>query len=168
MTEKRVLVPDHIAAEVELEAAKANQEKKEKETKSEVDSAFVSPEVRVLDPTLMSKSLIDRMPSPSGWRMLILPYRGRGVSKGGITLVKDTVDREALASVVAYVVKMGPLCYKDKDKFGDTPWCQEKDWVLIGRYAGARFKLGDDAECRIINDDEVIATIADPDDIVTL
>jgi co-chaperonin GroES (HSP10) len=168
MTEKRVLVPDHIAAEVELEAAKANQEKKEKETKSEVDSAFVSPEVRVLDPTLMSKSLIDRMPSPSGWRMLILPYRGRGVSKGGITLVKDTVDREALASVVAYVVKMGPLCYKDKDKFGDTPWCQEKSWVLIGRYAGARFKLGDDAECRIINDDEVIATIADPDDIVTL
>jgi co-chaperonin GroES (HSP10) len=108
------------------------------------------------------------MPNPSGWRMLILPYRGRGVSKGGITLVKDTVDREALASVVAYVVKMGPLCYKDKDKFGDTPWCEEKSWVLIGRYAGARFKLGDDAECRLINDDEVIATIADPDDIVTL
>lgn len=168
MTEKKVLVPDHIAAEVELEAAKANQEKKAKENESEVDSAFVNPEARVLDPTLMSKSLIDRMPNPSGWRMLILPYRGRGVSKGGITLVKDTVDREALASVVAYVVKMGPLCYKDKDKFGDTPWCQEKDWVLIGRYAGARFKLGDDAECRIINDDEVIATIADPDDIVTL
>jgi hypothetical protein len=168
MTEKRVLVPDHIAAEVELEAAKANQAKKVEESKSEVDSAFVSPDERVLDPTLMSKSLIERMPSPSGWRMLILPYRGRGVSKGGITLVKDTVDREALASVVAYVVKMGPLCYKDKDKFGDTPWCQERSWVLIGRYAGARFKLGDDAECRIINDDEVIATIADPDDIVTL
>lgn len=168
MTEKRVLVPDHIAAEVELEAAKANQAKKVEESKSEVDSAFVSPDERVLDPTLMSKSLIDRMPSPSGWRMLILPYRGRGVSKGGITLVKDTVDREALASVVAYVVKMGPLCYKDKDKFGETPWCQERSWVLIGRYAGARFKLGDDAECRIINDDEVIATIADPDDIVTL
>ena len=168
MTEKRVLVPDHIAAEVELEAAKANQAKKVEESKSEVDSAFVSPDERVLDPTLMSKSLIERMPNPSGWRMLILPYRGRGVSKGGITLVKDTVDREALASVVAYVVKMGPLCYKDKDKFGDTPWCQERSWVLIGRYAGARFKLGDDAECRIINDDEVIATIADPDDIVTL
>jgi co-chaperonin GroES (HSP10) len=108
------------------------------------------------------------MPSPTGWRMLILPYRGRGVSKGGIHLTKESVDREALASVVAYVIKMGPLCYKDKDKFGDKPWCEEKQWVLIGRYAGARFKLGDDAECRIINDDEVIATIQDPDDIVTL
>lgn len=164
MTEK-ILVPDHIAAEVEAEAKKT---KKETEKESETDTAFVSPEERVLDPTLMSKSLVERMPNPSGWRMLILPYKGRGVSKGGITLVKDTVDREALASVVAYVVKMGPLCYKDKDKFGDIPWCEEKQWVLIGRYAGARFKLGDDAECRIINDDEVIATISDPDDIVTL
>tara|TARA_A100001201_G_scaffold72455_1_gene66076 strand:+ start:687 stop:1172 length:486 start_codon:yes stop_codon:yes gene_type:complete len=161
MTEK-ILVPDHVAAEVEAKA------KKETEKESETDTAFVSPEERVLDPTLMSKSLVERMPNPSGWRMLILPYKGRGVSKGGITLVKDTVDREALASVVAYVVKMGPLCYKDKDKFGDIPWCEEKQWVLIGRYAGARFKLGDDAECRIINDDEVIATISDPDDIVTL
>ena len=161
MTEK-ILVPDHVAAEVEAEA------KKETEKESETDTAFVSPEERVLDPTLMSKSLVERMPNPSGWRMLILPYKGRGVSKGGITLVKDTVDREALASVVAYVVKMCPLCYKDKDTFGDIPWCEDKQWVLIGRYAGARFKLGDDAECRIINDDEVIATISDPDDIVTL
>tara|TARA_R100000742_G_C4279344_1_gene103671 strand:+ start:1835 stop:2296 length:462 start_codon:yes stop_codon:yes gene_type:complete len=152
---KKVIVPDHIAAE--------NNKKK-----SEVQKAFVTAEDRVLDPTLLKQSLLDRMPEPAGWRILILPYRGRGVSKGGIELVKDTVDREALASVVAYVVKMGPLCYTDTTKFGSKPWCQEKQWVLIGRYAGARFKLGDNAECRIINDDEVIATIADPDDIVTL
>jgi len=163
--QSKVIVPEHIAKEVEQEAEKANQQE---ESNSELDKAFVSPEQRVLDPSLIDKSLIERMPQPTGWRLLILPYRGRGVSKGGIQLVKDTVDREALASVVAYVVKMGPLCYKDKDKFGETPWCEERQWVLIGRYAGARFKLGDDAECRIINDDEVIATISDPDDIVTL
>ena len=152
---KKVIVPDHIA------------EEKNKE-KSEVEEAFVKADERVLDPTLLKQSLLDRMPSPTGWRILILPYKGKGVSKGGIQLVKDTVDREALASVVAYVVKMGPLCYTDTSKFGSEPWCQEKQWVLIGRYAGARFKLGDNAECRIINDDEVIATITDPDDIVTL
>jgi co-chaperonin GroES (HSP10) len=99
--------------------------------------------------------------------MLILPFAGMGVSKGGIIMTKDTVDRERLSTVCAYVVKMGPLCYQDA-KFGDKPWCQEKQWVLIGRYAGARFKLGDDAECRIINDDEVIATIHDPTDIVAV
>jgi co-chaperonin GroES (HSP10) len=162
MKKSKVIVPDHIAKEVEEKSTK------NEESKSEIDKAFVSAEERVLDPTLVDDSLLDRMPCPSGWRILILPYRGRGVSKGGIVLTKESVDREALASVVAYVIKMGPLCYKDKDKFGEIPWCHEKQWVLIGRYAGARFKLGDDAECRIINDDEVIATIKDPDDIVTL
>ena len=54
------------------------------------------------------------------------------------------------------------------EKFGDTPWCQTKQWVLIGRYAGARFKLEDGAEVRIINDDEVIGTITNPDDIRTI
>lgn len=162
MTKKsKLIVPDHIEKERKVE-------EEVKETDSETDKAFVKSEDRVLDPTLMDKTLVQRMPSPSGWRMLILPYKGRGISKGGIHIAKQTVDREALASVVAYVIKMGPLCYKDKEKFGDTPWCQEKQWVLIGRYAGARFKLGDDAECRIINDDEVIATIDDPDDIVSV
>ena len=160
-TKSKVIVPNHIEKE-------RNTKEKVEKSESETDKAFVSPEDRVLDPTLMDKSLIERMPQPSGWRILILPYKGRGVTKGGIHIAKQTVDREALASVVAYVIKMGPLCYKDREKFGDTPWCQEKQWVLIGRYAGARFKLGDDAECRIINDDEVIETIQHPDDIVTL
>ena len=106
------------------------------------------------------------MPQPTGWKILVLPYHGQGKTKGGIHLTKETLDKENLATVVAYVVKCGPLCYSG-DKYG-TPWCQEKDWVLIGRYAGARFKLEDGEEVRIINDDEVIATISDPDDIVSL
>ena len=132
------------------------------------DSAYVSSDERVLDPTLLEKSAVERMPNPSGWRMLVLPYQGKAKSEGGIHLLKETVDREALATVVAYVVKMGPLCYGDTEKFGDKPWCEEKQWVLIGRYAGARFKLEDGGEVRIINDDEVIGTITDPDDIVSL
>jgi co-chaperonin GroES (HSP10) len=131
------------------------------------DSAYVSSDERVLDPTLLEKSAVERMPNPSGWRMLVLPYQGKAKSECGIHLLKGTVDREALATVVAYVVKMGPLCYGDTEKFGDKPWCEEKQWVLIGRYAGARFKLEDGGEVRIINDDEVIGTIIDPDDIVS-
>ena len=133
-----------------------------------VEGAYVDPDQVVLDPTLLEKSAIERMPDPGGWRMLVLPYSGVAKSKGGIVLTKATMDREALATVVAYVVKMGPLCYNDKAKFGDTPWCEEKQWVMIGRYAGARFKLEDGAEVRIINDDEVIGTILNPDDIVSL
>jgi len=158
MTTNKVIVPDHVARKVE---------EQNKDTGDKIDQAYVPEESRVLDPTLLDKSIIERMPQPTGWRILILPFAGRGVSKGGIHLVQNTIDRETLATVCAYVVKMGPLCYKD-DKFGGKSWCEEKQWVLIGRYAGARFKLGDDAECRIINDDEVIATIQDPTDIVAV
>jgi len=132
-----------------------------------LEKAFVKEEDRVLDPTLLDKSILERMPQPTGWRMLVLPYKGKGVTEGGITLVKETIDREALATVVAYVVAMGPECYKDEKRF-QKPWCQEKQWVLIGRYAGARFRLADDSEVRIINDYEVIATILNPDDIVSV
>jgi|TARA_R100001460_G_scaffold73699_1_gene114595 co-chaperonin GroES (HSP10) len=134
-------------------------------TEVSVGGAYV--EERVLDPALLNLSALERMPQPTGWRMLVLPYKGKGVSKGGIALTRETLDREALATVVAYVVKMGPLCYDNKEKYGDTPWCEEKQWVLIGRYSGARFKLEDGEEVRIINDDEVIGTIIDPDDIVS-
>mgnify|MGYP003150204207 FL=1 len=134
---------------------------------SSIDHAYTEGDDRTLNPELLDMSLIDRMPSPTGWRMLVLPYAGQRKTKAGILLTKETMDREALATVVAYVVKKGPLCYNDKEKFGDKPWCEEKQWVLIGRYSGARFKLGDGAEVRIINDDEVIGTIINPDDIVS-
>tara|TARA_R110002072_G_scaffold37370_2_gene109386 strand:+ start:3708 stop:4139 length:432 start_codon:yes stop_codon:yes gene_type:complete len=139
-----------------------------KSTNDIVAGAYIEEEARVLDPTLLDKSLLDRMPQPTGWRMLVLPYAGKAQTKGGIHLAKTTVDREALATVVAYVVKQGPDCYKDSSRFNGTPWCEEKQWVLIGRYSGSRFKLEEGAEVRIINDDEVIATILDPDDIVSL
>ena len=154
-----VIVPDHVANEIE-------KEKVEEATTNE-DSAYVEPQERVLDPSLLDKSILERMPQPTGWRILILPYKGKGVTEGGIHLVQQTIDRESLATVVGYVVKMGPDCYKDTSRFA-KPWCEEKQWVLIGRYAGARFKLGDDSECRIINDDEVIATILDTDDILAV
>ena len=163
MTSK-IQVPDHIAKEIEAEQAQAEEVKQEEDNQ---ELPYVPQEARVLDPTLLDKSILERMPQPTGWRILILPYKGKGVTEGGIHLVQQTLDRESLATVVGYVVKMGPDCYKDASKFAE-PWCQEKQWVLIGRYAGARFKLGDESECRIINDDEVIATILDPDDILAV
>ena len=132
-----------------------------------LSEAYVNADDRVLDPTLLDKKILERMPQPTGYRMVVIPYKGKTTTEGGIQLLKETVDREALATVVALVLKMGPLCYNDKEKFGDTPWCQEQQWVLIGRYAGARMKLEDGEEIRIINDDEVIGTLLAPNDIVS-
>ena len=109
--------------------------------------------------------LKERLPQPTGWRILVMPYKGREKTEGGSHLPDAVRDREALATVVAYVLKVGPLAYQDKDKFGDgEPWCKEGDWICIGRYSGSRFRI-DGGEVRIINDDEVIATIVDPEDI---
>tara|TARA_R100001015_G_C4536337_1_gene101406 strand:+ start:165 stop:605 length:441 start_codon:yes stop_codon:yes gene_type:complete len=133
--------------------------------KPSVMDAYVNEKERVLDPTVLDKSLIERMPDPSGWRLLVLPYKGRGVTDGGIHLLDSTLDKENLATSVCYVLKVGPLAYQDETKFDGQPWCKKGDWVLIGRYAGARFALEDDHEVRIINDDEVIGVILNPDDI---
>ena len=97
-----------------------------------------------------------------------MPYMGKEKTDGGIHVPDSIREKEGRATVVAYVVKLGPLAYKDFDKFGEEgPWCKEGDWVCIGRYnAGSRFNI-EGGEVRIINDDEVIATIVNPDDIKT-
>jgi len=131
-----------------------------------VDSAYVSASDRVLDPALIKKDLVDRLPQPTGWRVLVMPFQGVAKTQGGLHIPDEVREREAVATVVAYVLRLGPLAYDDPDKFGPDPepWCKRGDWVCIGRYAGSRFKI-DGGEVRIINDDEVIATIADPQDI---
>jgi co-chaperonin GroES (HSP10) len=129
---------------------------------SEVGSAYVDTQDRVLEPSLLDKSLLDRLPQPTGWRILVMPYQGTIKTKGGLHLPDEVRERETVATVVAYVLKLGPLAYSDK-KYGSA-WCEEGQWVCIGRYSGSRFKI-DGGEVRIINDDEVIATILEPDDV---
>lgn len=157
---KTLYVPDHVAQKVKLEkAAKAS-------TSVNVDSAYVEPTSKILDPTLIEKPLVERLPQPTGWRVLVMPYQGKATTDGGLLIPDHIREREALATVVAYVLKVGPLAYKDPGKFGEnsTPWCKEGEWVCIGRYAGSRFKI-EGGEVRIINDDEVIAKILEPDDV---
>ena len=147
-------VPDHVA-------------KQEKEKQTSLSDAYVNKEEKVLNPELIDKKLTERLPQPTGWRILVMPYQGRAKSDGGIAIPDAVRTREALATVVAYVLKVGPLAYQDIVKFGEDSekaWCKEGDWVCIGRYAGARFRI-EGGEVRIINDDEVIATILEPDDI---
>lgn len=104
----------------------------------------------------------EQLPVPTGYRILILP-RGRDpVTEAGIHLAKETIERDSLASVVGYVVAIGPDAYKDVNKFPEGPWCKEGDWILFGRYAGARFNI-EGGEMRLLNDDEILAVLPDPE-----
>ena len=107
----------------------------------------------------------DHLPKPTGWRIVVLPYRGVGQTKGGIHLAGQTLERQQLTTTCAYVLAVGPLAYADTNKFPHGPWCKEGDWIIFGRYAGARMNI-EGGEIRILNDDEILATINDPNDIL--
>ena len=126
---------------------------------------WVDPSERVLDPTLIDKSLLERMPSPTGWRILVLPYRGKAKTSGGVWLPDQAVAQNEISTQVGYVLKVGPLAYEDRSKFPEGGWCGEGDWVIFAKYAGSRFKI-EGGEVRILNDDEILATILDPEDIL--
>lgn len=118
-----------------------------------------------LDVTKIEQSVLDRIPKPTGWRIVILPYRGAEKTKGGIVIAEQTRQREQAATVCGYVLSVGPLAYADEGKFPQGPWCKQGDWIVFGRYAGARLPI-DEGEIRIINDDEVLATLQSPEDIL--
>jgi co-chaperonin GroES (HSP10) len=104
-----------------------------------------------------------KLPNPTGWRMLILPFKAKTQTKGGIYLSDESIERSQVASTCGLVLAMGPHCY-DKEKFPEGPWCKKGDWVIFARYAGSRILI-DGGEVRLLNDDEVLATVKDPEDI---
>ena len=129
-------------------------------------SAYVDvPTDKKLDPEAIGGSLLERMPEPTGWRLLILPYRGKGKTDGGIYLPDKVVEENTVSTQVGYVLKVGKLSYKDSEKFPFGAWCKQGDWVMFARYAGSRFRI-DGGEVRILNDDEILARIKEPEDIL--
>ena len=126
---------------------------------------YKEPGDRVLDPSIIGKSLLERIPTPTGWRILILPYRGKGKTEGGIYLPDKIVEEHTVSTQVGYVLKVGNLAYKDPEKFPDGPWCKKGDWVMFARYSGSRFKI-DGGDVRILNDDEILACVLDPEDVL--
>ena len=130
-----------------------------------IGDAYKDVKDKALNPDAINVSLIERMPDPTGWRLLILPYRGKGKTEGGIYLPDAVVQEQTVSTQVGYVLKVGSLAYGDKEKFPPGPWCAKGDWVMFARYAGSRFKI-DGGEVRILNDDEVLAKILEPEDIL--
>ena len=114
---------------------------------------------------LPTEKVIERLPDPTGWRILVLPYKGQGKTKGGIILADETIEERGYPTVTGLVLKMGPDCYTDEKRYPHGPWCKKNDWIIFGRYAGSRFGI-EGGEVRILNEDEIIAVVKDPEDIL--
>ena len=108
------------------------------------------------DPKVASK-----MPEPKGYKLLISPVEVDEKTEGGVYMPDSIKDAEGIASIIGYVVSMGPDAYKDKEKFPTGPWCKKGDFVIFRSYSGTRFKIHSH-EFRIINVDTGEAVVDDP------
>ena len=101
------------------------------------------------------------LPEPKGYRILCAVPQVEEEYEGGLIKADETKKVEEQTTVVLFVVKMGDLCYADKDRFPTGPWCKEGDFVLTRPYSGTRVVIHG-REFRIINDDTVEAVVEDP------
>jgi len=113
----------------------------------------------------LKKKETSKLPIPTGWRMLILPFKMSEKTRGGLYLGQETLERQQIGSTCGLVLAQGPDCYRDKERYPEGPWCKKGDWVIFARYAGSRIQI-DGGEVRLLNDDEVLATIENPEDIL--
>ena len=102
-----------------------------------------------------------QLPEPTGFRILIAIPEKEEKTEGGILKAEETLRNETVSTIVGFVLKMGPDCYKDETRFPTGPWCQKGDFVVFRSFSGTRIKIYG-KEFRIINDDNVEAVVDDP------
>jgi co-chaperonin GroES (HSP10) len=102
-----------------------------------------------------------QLPDPSGYRILCAIPEIDDSYESGIVKAETVVRYEELLTTVLFVVKMGPDCYKDAERFPSGPWCKQGDFILVRPHAGTRVKIHG-REFRIINDDAVEGVVEDP------
>jgi co-chaperonin GroES (HSP10) len=102
-----------------------------------------------------------QLPDPAGYRILCAIPEIEETYDSGILKSDATLQNEELLTTVLFVAKMGPDCYKDKERFPSGPWCKEGDFILVRPHAGTRLKIHG-REFRIINDDSVEGVVEDP------
>lgn len=116
----------------------------------------------------------DKLPKPSGWRVLIGMLKIEQQTNGGIILTDDTIETKSYLRSVGRVLAVGDGCYQhDKfqggiplEKRKPEPWANVGDIVMVGQYAGQAVKCLDSGETqtlKLLNDDEILAVIPDLD-----
>jgi co-chaperonin GroES (HSP10) len=102
-----------------------------------------------------------QLPVPTGYRMLCMVPKVEDKYASGLLKAGITMDYEHALSVVLFVAKMGPDCYKDLNKFPSGPYCKEGDFVLVRPNAGSKLQIHG-TEWRIVNDDAIESVVDDP------
>jgi co-chaperonin GroES (HSP10) len=108
---------------------------------------------------------------PLGGRILVQLRRTKKKTTGsGIILVEETKEAEKWNNMVAKVVEVGPLAFKNRDTMQGWPegsWCVAGDYIRVPKWGGDRWEvkvpgedhLEDPALFMILNDHEIIAKV---------
>jgi co-chaperonin GroES (HSP10) len=118
-------------------------------------------DVAILETKQAAEEKARQLPDPVGYRILAMVPKIDSTFKSGIVKSDETIRVEQQVSVVLYVVKMGPDCYKDTTKFPSGAWCKIGDFILVRSYTGTRLLIHG-SEWRLLNDDSVDGVILDP------
>ena len=108
---------------------------------------------------------------PLGGRILVQLRRAKKkATSAGIILVEETKETEKWNNMVAKVIAIGPLAFKNRDTMQGWPegsWCEVGDYIRVPKWGGDRWEvkvpgeddLEDPALFMVLNDHEVIAKV---------
>ena len=46
--------------------------------------------------------MLERLPDPTGWRILVLPFKGQGKTKGGVILTDQHMEERGYTTVTGF------------------------------------------------------------------
>jgi|TARA_R110002020_G_scaffold24279_2_gene80024 co-chaperonin GroES (HSP10) len=102
-----------------------------------------------------------QLPEPKGYKLLIALPEVDEATDGGIIKSAELQHEESIATVVGWVMAMGPDAYANYNRFPAGPYCEVGDFVIFRAFSGTRIKIHG-KEFRLINDDTVEAVVEDP------
>ena len=114
----------------------------------------------------------DKLPQPSGWRILVGMLRIEETTASGIVLPKEHREGQEYLRSMAKVLAVGSYAYQHEKFQGGVsietrqpePWVKVGDIVLVGQYAGQSVSCLDNNEpqsLKLLNDDEILCVIPD-------
>ncbi len=114
---------------------------------------------------------VDPGAKPLGGRILVqLRRTKKKATSAGIIQVEETKETEKWNNMVAKVIEIGPLAFKNRDTMQGWPegsWCEVGDYIRVPKWGGDRWEvkipgeddLEDPALFMILNDHEIIAKV---------
>jgi co-chaperonin GroES (HSP10) len=115
--------------------------------------------------------VVDPGAKPLGGRILVqLRRTKKKATSAGIILVEETKETEKWNNMVAKVLMIGPLAFKNRDTMQSWPegsWVEVGDYIRVPKWGGDRWEvkvpgeddLEDPALFMVLNDHEIIASV---------